>query len=64
MNFNRYTSLESNPDGTLVEEDFDLVEQERKQREMEKKHGEAKEAWKHFTDNLGKDDFKKFLSVR
>jgi hypothetical protein len=35
-----------------------------KQLEMEKKHGEAREAWAHFADNLGKDDMKKFLSVR
>ena len=35
-----------------------------KQLEMEKKHGEAKEAWKHFADNLGNADIKKFLNVR
>lgn len=44
-------------------EEFDVETQE-KQRVMEKKHQEAKEAWKNFADHLGKEDVKKFLSVR
>ena len=35
-----------------------------KMEEMEKKHREAKQAWRHFADNLGKDEVKKFLGVR
>ncbi len=45
------------------EEDFDL-EMRQKQLAMQKKHAQAQEAWRHFADHLGKDDVKKFLSVR
>lgn len=40
-----------------------LQEVEAKQKEMEKKHRVAKQAWQHLADNLGKDDVKKFLNV-
>ena len=48
----------------LVVEELDAGQRRRKQFEMEKKHGEAREAWKHFADNLGNADGKKFLNVR
>lgn len=48
----------------VVVEELDAGQRRRKQFEMEKKHGEAKEAWKHFADNLGNADVKKFLNVR
>ena len=48
----------------FVVEELDAGERRRKQFEMEKKHGEAREAWKHFADNLGKSDGQKFLNVR
>ena len=49
---------------SFVVEELDAGERRRKQFEMEKKHGEAREAWKHFADNLGKSDGQKFLNVR
>ena len=51
-------------EGAFVVEELDAGQRRRKQFEMEKKHGEAKEAWKHFADNLGNADVKKFLNVR
>ena len=48
----------------LAMEELDGAKMRRKQFEMEKKHGEAMEAWKHFADNLGNADGKKFLNVR
>ena len=48
-------------DGVIVMDDGQRM---RKQLEMEKKHGEAMEAWRHFAENLGNADIKKFLNVR
>lgn len=39
-------------------------EVERQQRLMEARHEEAKQAWKSFADHLGKEEVRKFLSVR
>lgn len=47
----------------IIVEDFDL-DTLQKQKNMEKKHAEAREAWKGFADRLGKDDIKHVLSVR
>lgn len=53
----------SREDLTTIEElgAHDMIE---KQREMERKHSEAKAAWRHFADNLGQEDVNKFLGVR
>ena len=61
----RFSNYDSGGNPAAFSEELELRDEDaEKQREMERKHQQAQQAWRNFADHLGKDDIKKFLGVR